>query len=170
MKRTAIACGVLLLLTSLAAQAQVDKKSETAEPKNIEMPAQGWTVNCASAAEGLVCKATQSIIVAQTRQLLVAVSVSKLSGTAGYVMSLLLPHGIFLPAGTSAQVDADPAQALIIESCDQRGCYANMPIPDKVLAAMRKGGVLTVAFQNLAKDNVKVQLPLAGFPEALKKL
>jgi invasion protein IalB len=164
---------VLMMAGSTGALAQTEKKAPAPaapEPMSVQLPAQGWVVNCATATEGLVCKASQSIVVAQSGQLLVAVSVAKLNGTAGYAMSLLLPHGIFLPAGTSVQIDAESAQAVVIESCDQRGCYANLPITEKVLTAMRKGKALAVMFQNLAKDNVKIQLPLAGFPDAIKKL
>jgi invasion protein IalB len=169
MKRS-LAALVFVLLGSAVASAQADKKAAAPEPKNIEMPAQGWTVNCGSTADGLVCRASQAIVVAQTRQVLTAVSVFKPTGSEALVMNLNIPHGLFLPAGMTVQVDAEPAQVLAIETCDAQGCYGNMPLPEKTLAAMRKGKQLTVTFQNLTKSNVKVQLPLSGFPEALKKL
>jgi invasion protein IalB len=118
----------------------------------------------------MVCRASQSISMPQTQQLLVAVSVFKSAGGSGHSLSLQLPHGIYLPAGTNVQIDAEPAQTVVIEMCDQRGCYGGMAISEKMLAAMRKGKLLDVAFQNMSKSTVKVQLPLAGFPEAIKKL
>jgi invasion protein IalB len=165
-----IAIGLAWVFGALPAHAQAAKKTEDAPPKNVEVPAQGWSVNCANGAQGLVCSATQSVRVGQTGQLLVATSVSKATGAASHAMSVVLPHGLFLPAGASVQIDAEPTQALVVETCDQRGCYATTPISDKALAAMRTGKMLTVAFQNMSKNNVKVQLPLAGFPDAIKKL
>ena len=38
------------------------------------------------------------------------------------------------------------------------------------LAAMRTGKILSVTFQNLAKNSVKVQFRLPSFPDALNKL
>jgi invasion protein IalB len=169
MKRS-LAALVFVLSGSAVAFAQAEKKAAAPEPKNIEMPAQGWTVSCGSTAEGLVCRASQAIVVAQTRQLLTGVSVFKPAGSESLAMSLNIPHGLFLPAGMSVQVDTEPVQALAIETCDAQGCYGSMPLPEKTLAAMRKGRQLTVTFQNLSKTNVKIQLPLSGFPEALKKL
>jgi invasion protein IalB len=178
MKFAIVAATALLLAfqASTPAVAQAAKKAAepqaaapaTAAPQNIEMPAQGWTVNCGNTATGLTCAATQSIIVAQTRQLLVAATVTK--AAAGHIMAVHLPHGILLPAGASVQIDAEPAQTLVIETCDSRGCYANMPLPEKTVASMRTGTALNVTFQNVGKSNVKVQLPLGGFAEAIKKL
>jgi invasion protein IalB len=167
---------VLLLLGALlapAASAQIspDKQTGAAEQKAIELPTQGWVVNCASASGGMTCQASQSIGVAQTKQLLAAVSVSKaVSPATGHAMALQLPHGLYLPAGANVQIDTEAPNPVVIETCDQRGCYANLPIPEKILATMRKGKMLAITFQNMSKSNVRVQLSLDGFPEALKKL
>jgi invasion protein IalB len=165
-----------LLVLPTAVLAQAEKKAvatvpnAAAEPKNVDLPAQGWLVNCAKVAEVMACKATQALTVPETKQLLAAVAVYKAGSGSGHAMTLQLPHGLFLPAGVSVQIDAEAAQLVVIESCDSRGCFATMPIPDKALAAMRKGKVLGLTFQNLTKGNVKVQLPLSGFPDALAKL
>jgi invasion protein IalB len=160
----------LAAVLCLATSSTTVNAQTAADPKNIELPAQGWTVNCANANGGLVCQASQAIVVARTRQVLVAVTIAKSSGASGHAMSLQLPHGLFLPAGANLQVDAEPAQAVVVETCDERGCHASVPVSEKMLAAMRKGTTMTVTFQNMTKSNVKVQLPLGGFPDAIKKL
>jgi invasion protein IalB len=182
MRRLCIAIVSLsvLALAPTAADAQSDKKAAPAEAraadtssndaKNVELPTQGWLVNCAKAADGMTCRATQSIGSADGKQLLAGVAIFKMTGTTGFGISLQLPHGLFLPAGASVQVDTEPAQTMVVETCDHRGCFAGGVIGDKVLAAMRKGKVLAITFQNLTKNNVKVQLPLSGFPDALAKL
>jgi invasion protein IalB len=142
-----------------------------AEPKQIEIPAQGWTVNCSTGVDGLACRVTQSMVVAQSGQLLAAATVFKTTGNATpYGLTLVMPHGLFLPAGASIQIDAEAVQALPIETCDQRGCYSTVPLPEKTVTSMKTGKTFTLTFQNLSKSNVKVQLPLAGFAEAVKKL
>ena len=136
------------------------------------MPAQGWTVQCGNAtAAGMSCRATQAIMVANTRQLVVLVAVTKaVEPATGYAITLQLPHGLFLPAGASIEVTPDPLQPAIIETCDPKGCYATLPLPETTVAAMQAGKLMTVAFQNLKKQTIKVQLPLEGFSEAIKKL
>lgn len=171
-----VSLSATLMLLPSAVLGQADKKAAptaakaAAETKNVDLPAQGWAVTCAKAAEGLACKATQAISVPETKQLLAAVAVYKPAGSSSHSMTLQLPHGLFLPAGVNVQTDAEAEQLVAIETCDQRGCFATMPLPDKSLAAMRKGKVLGLTFQNLNKGNVKVQLPLEGLPDALAKL
>jgi invasion protein IalB len=152
------------------AHAQDTKSPPSATPTTIEAPSQGWTVNCGQGPDGLVCRASQSIAVASTRQLLVAVTFFKAPKATTHTLAVQLPHGLLLPAGATVQIDAEATLPLVVETCDQRGCYGNINVTDPILASMRKGKMLVVAFQNLNKDNVKVQLPLVGFPEALKKI
>jgi invasion protein IalB len=181
----ALAATVVATLTALpVAQAQDAKAGKLAAPAaatvaptaaptaptTIDAPSQGWTVNCGQGPDGLICRASQSIAIASTGQLLVAVSLFKAPKATGYTLAVQMPHGLLLPAGATLQIDAEAAQPLIIETCDQRGCYGNINLTEPMLVAMRKGKVLVVTFQNLNKDNVKVQLPLAGFPDAMKKL
>jgi invasion protein IalB len=175
--QTALLFYGLLFLTALLApevRAQTpppETKAGASEQKAIELPTQGWNVNCASTAGAMSCQATQSIGIAQTKQLLAAISVFKIPGPpAGHAMTLKLPHGLFLPAGANVQIDTEPAQAVVVETCDQQGCYANLPVSEKMLGFMRKGKQLAITFQNMSKSNVRVQLSLDGFPEALKKL
>jgi invasion protein IalB len=150
------------------------KQAGSAEPTKLEIPSQGWTVNCSTGTDGLACKVTQSMFVGQpgqAGQLLAAATVFKAIGAAApYGLTLVMPHGLFLPAGASIQIDADAAQPLPIETCDQRGCYSTVPLPEKTMAAMKTGKVLSITFQNLSKSTVKVQLSLAGFADAVKKL
>jgi invasion protein IalB len=177
--KTALLVTTLSLAAAMPAVGQATKQSVPAppvatpsvEPKQIDIPAQGWTVNCASGAEGLACKATQSMMIAQSGQLLAAATIFKATGNASpYGLTVIMPHGLFLPAGASIQIDTEAVQAFPIETCDQRGCYSTLPLPEKTVASMKTGKTITLTFQNLSKSNVKVQLPLVGFSEAVKKL
>jgi invasion protein IalB len=176
-----LALTIAALLATLPAHAQKPVPAQApaattaapaaaAGPTTIDAPSQGWTVNCNQGGDGMICRASQSIAVASTGQLLVAVSLFKAPKATAHTLAVQMPHGLLLPAGATLQIDAEAAQPLIIETCDQRGCYGNIAVTEPLLAAMRKGKMLVVTFQNLNKDNVKVQLPLAGFPEALKKI
>ena len=64
-----------------------------------------------------------------------------------------LPLGLNLPAGAKMQVDDGKMVDLQIQTCEQRGCYANAPISPDLLAAMRSGKQFKVSFQNLGQGN-----------------
>ncbi len=127
-------------------------------------------MRCDNGAKGLACKAIQTIVLAKTRQLLLSVAVSKPADGPDLTMLLQLPHGLFNPAGITIAVDAAKPQALEIQTCDVKGCYAGTPIKAKELAAMKTGQTLNVVFQDLKKQNITVPVPLKGFDDALKKL
>jgi invasion protein IalB len=129
-----------------------------------------WTVQCANPGAGLQCKALQTILMAETRQLLLAVSVNKSAEGKNGAMLLHLPHGLFNPAGVTMAVDDAPAETLQIQTCDANGCYAGTPITPDKLAAMTKGTKLNVTFEDLKRQKITVPLPLKGFEDAYKKL
>ena len=170
-----------LLLSTGGAAAQASKSQKRpAVPVQQAAPAvsqdtkkatPGWTVHCGDASRGLVCKAVQSVARAKTRQLLASVTVTKPAGAnkKGTIL-LRLPLGIFNSAGVTLSVDDGKPEALEIQTCDAKGCYAGGPIAPKKLAAMRKGATLKLVFQNLQKKAITVPMPLKGFEAAYAKL
>lgn len=139
-------------------------------PRQAEQKAPGWTVQCSNPGKGLACKASQTVIMAKTRQLLVAVSVSKPEAGKDAAMLLHLPLGLFNPAGVTLGVDDQKAEALQIQTCDAKGCYAGASVTAERLAAMSKGTKLQVVFQDLQKKPISIPVPLQGFEDAFKKL
>jgi invasion protein IalB len=81
-----------------------------------------------------------------------------------------LPLGLNLPAGIKVQVDDGKTADMQIQTCENRGCYASMPVPADLLAALKSGKQFKVSFQNLGKETITVPLPLADFPAAYEKI
>ena len=163
----------LCLASALAggSETTVEKKSASpAAPLADAGAGVGWEVQCAQGAAVPVCKASQTIVVAETRQLLLAVSINKASADKNSPMLVHLPHGLFLPAGITVGVDGGAADKLDVQTCDAQGCYAGAGLaPDKI-AAMSKGTQLKVTFEDLQKQKIVVAVPLKGFDAAYKKL
>jgi invasion protein IalB len=156
-----------------AARAQAPKQTAPAEPTappNAAQAPPGWAVRCDNGGKGLVCKAAQTIVLAKTRQLLLSVAVSKPAGGQNAALLLHLPHGLFNPAGVVVSIDSATPQALQIQTCDARGCYAGMPISPENLGAMRTGTKLNVVFEDLKRQKITVPVPLKGFAAAFSKL
>ena len=86
------------------------------------------------------------------------------------VMLLLVPLGIYLPAGVKVQVGQDAAKTVPLQNCDGTGCLAEYAITEPELAAMLKGQGLTISVQDRDKQPVSVQVPATGFPAAYGKI
>jgi len=167
----ALACsGVASAQTTLEKTLPAANPAPAQQTRPAQPPAQAWSVDCADAGQGLACKAVQTIVLAETRQLLLSVAVSKPEGDKGAAMLLHLPLGLFNPAGATISIDEVAPEAPQIQTCDNQGCYAGAALTPERLAAMSKGTKLNVTFQDLKKQKIVVPVPLKGFEAAFKKL
>ena len=71
----------------------------------------------------------------KTGQLIVLINIRVASDTRTPMALIQLPLGLNLPAGAKLQVDDGKMAYLQIQTCEQRGCYANTPIAADMLAA-----------------------------------
>ena len=145
-----------------------------AEPAaNGAAPAQpGWAARCTSASRdaALECAIEQTAVLSKTGQLIVLVNIRVPSDTHAPVLLLQLPLGLNLPVGAKLQVDDGKSADLQIQTCDNRGCYASMPVAADLLAAMKSGKQLKLSFQNLNKETITIPMPLTDFPAAYDKI
>ena len=88
----------------------------------------------------------------------------------GLSILITLPHGLYLPAGVTTQVDKNKAEALAVQTCDDKGCYAGAALQQALLENMKKGEALVVGFQDLKKQSITLSLPLRGFADAYQKM
>jgi invasion protein IalB len=183
----AVLASVLLLPGFGAVSAQAPKKgapaavpvaapspapSASAEGQPNTPPPPGWVARCASVSRDapLECAVEETAVLTKTGQLIVLVNIRVASDTRQPVALVQLPLGINLPAGAKLQVDEGKTADLQIQTCENRGCYANLPIAPDMLAAMRSGKQLKVSFQNLGKETIAIPLPLADFAAAYDKI
>jgi invasion protein IalB len=132
----------------------------------------GWVARCTSASRDapLECAVEQTAVLTKTGQLIVLLNIRVASDTRQPIAVIQLPLGLNLPAGAKLQVDDGKVSDLQIQTCEQRGCYANSPIPAEMLAAMRSGKQLKVSFQNLGKETITIPMPLTDFAAAYDKI
>jgi invasion protein IalB len=140
-------------------------------PANTPAPP-GWAARCNSASRNapLECAIEQTAVLSKTGQLIVLINVRIPADTRTPVALVQLPLGLDLPAGAKLQVDDGKTSDLKIQTCEARGCYANVPIAPDMLAAMKSGKQLKVSFQNLAKEAITIPMPLADFAAAYEKI
>jgi invasion protein IalB len=128
----------------------------------------GWNARCGSNSRDapLECAIEQNAVLAKTGQVIVVVNIRIAPDTRAPVA----PLGLNLPGGAKVQVDEGKAVDLLIQTCEQRGCYANAPITPELLAAMRSGKQFKVSFQTLAKETITMPMSLADFAAAYDKI
>jgi invasion protein IalB len=132
----------------------------------------GWIARCTSLSRDapLECAIEQTAVLTKTGQLIVLINIRVAADTRTPIAVIQLPLGLNLPAGAKLQVDDGKTADLQIQTCEQRGCYANTPIAADMLAAMKSGKQLKVSFQNLAKEVISIPMPLADFAAAYDKI
>jgi invasion protein IalB len=142
-----------------------------AAPANTPAPP-GWVARCSSPSRDapLECAVEQSAVLTKTGQVIVLLNIRVAGDNRQPIAIIQLPLGLNLPAGAKLQVDDGKVSDLQIQTCEQRGCYANSPIPADMLAAMKSGKQLKVSFQNMAKESITIPMPLADFAAAYDKI
>jgi invasion protein IalB len=185
--RTAAVLLALAALACVPALGQAPKKAaqapavpaHTPTPQAAPSPDQaaqppppGWISRCSSAGRNaaLECAVEETAVLTKTGQLIVLVNI-RVTGDAHQPVALVqLPLGLNLPAGARLQVDDGKVIDLPIQTCENRGCYANTPVSPELLAALKSGKQLKVAFQNLNKEVITIPMPLADFGAAYEKI
>jgi invasion protein IalB len=160
--------GLSILLASPAAWAD-DAKPAAQKPAD----ANPWVVNCASGGQStdLQCQISQNLTESKTGQRVLTVTVRKQAGdNAGLAMLLALPHGLFLPAGATYQIDSGAKATVAIQTSDQNGAYAAVPLTPELLTAMKAGTNLNIGMESVTRKPVTIPVTLAGFTAAIDKL
>lgn len=146
-----------------AAAAQTSPDAAAAPPKL-------WMLQCSGAAQGLDCRVVQTLIVQGTGRRLLSVIVRRAAKGEPPGLMLQLPHGLYLPAGATFQIDKGKVEPLQVQTCDDKGCYAGFPVAPAMLQQMQGATTMTVTFQNLEKQTISVNVPMAGFASSYDKM
>jgi invasion protein IalB len=142
-------------------------------PSGTPAPAQpGWAARCSSPSRDapLECAMEQNATLTKTGQLVLLINIRVPGDTRAPVALVQLPLGLSLQAGAKLQVDDGKAVDLPIQTCENRGCYASIPLAPDMLAAMRSGKQLKVVFQDLAKETITIPLSLTDFSAIYDKI
>jgi invasion protein IalB len=142
-------------------------------PSAVPAPAQpGWIARCSSPSRDapLECAIEQSAVLTKTGQLVALVNIRVPGDTRAPIALVQLPLGLNLQAGAKLQVDDGKSSDLPIQTCENRGCYASVPISPEMLNALRAGKQLKVVFQDLAKETIAIPMSLADFASAYDKI
>jgi invasion protein IalB len=141
-----------------------------ASPGPVGQP--GWVARCSSPSRdaALECAMEQSAVLTKTGQLAALVNIRVPGDSRTPIALVQLPLGLNLQAGAKLQVDDGKSIDLPIQTCENRGCYASIPVSPEMLNALRAGKQLKVMFQDLAKEPIAIPMSLADFTAAYDKI
>jgi len=165
-----IGLALLALAVLLMEEETVLAKGKTSDRLGASTP---WRVICLKRgiSKKRKCKIVQKVLVKKTKKLLVAAAINRAGPkNEKTVMLLQLPTGLYLPAGVAVQIDKNKAHPIVVQTCDVRGCFTGLSLSDTMIANMKKGNSMTIAFKNLKKQTIAVGLSLSGFTAAFKRI
>jgi invasion protein IalB len=172
--RTGLRLGLASLLLTATVAAKAQQPDAEASPPGAgaadSQPAWSSQCNAEGRSETLDCAVVHRLFITNTGQLIGSVTIRMPGDTKEPVMMIQTPIGLFLPAGVSIDVDEKNPQRLELQTCDGNGCYAGSPVSDDFLASMLKGQKFNIKFQDLNKQEIRLQLSLVGFAAAFDKI
>lgn len=168
------ATALLSLTATTGALPQTAMPKKAASSANSAAVEPAWKVICpdSAAASGNApqpCSLVQNLVAGEQKQRLLTVIVQR-NAEVGHAMTVALPHGVLFPAGVTLQIDDAPAKPLIVQSSDQNGAYAGMPIDDATMSALKGGKSLKVGFSGTNGQRILVPVTLKDFGPGLTQL
>ena len=129
------------------------------EPTQVD-----WVKICGEdqATKKKICYTTRDFVSDQNQPVL-AVAVYDIQGDPNKVVRFLLPLGFILAPGVRFSIDQGTAQPGKYAVCFPNGCFAEVPVKDDVIAALKKGTAISISVQNQFAREVVFQVPLSTF-------
>lgn len=172
--RTVLIAVASVVFVSGGAVAQKAKTPEAAAagPKLVSS---NWTVSCRPAGETqeLLCEASQTINLAESRQTLMGVFVTPWKDKdkkEGFILRFQLPHGVNMPLGVQTKIDNQAAPSPEIQTSNQVGLFAKTDLTGPLLSALKKGTTMTVSFSSMNGNKLAIPVTLKGFSAVFEKL
>lgn len=131
-----------------------------------------WSSQCISPSRSAeaVCTLSHRVTLQETGQTVFVFEIRTRPNAPRAEILVSGPLGLFLPDGISLAVDGTPLLDLVLERCDQAGCYARQNLASDALSEMRAGDELEVRFSPVRNTSRTIELPLAGFDEGFARI
>lgn len=126
----------------------------------------GWFKACTKQADNDVCN-VQNIRTAANGQLLTAVNLIQITGkTTRAIFQVAVPTGRIIPAGVGLQIDGGQTQKIDYSICLPDRCISEAPLTEELVAALKRGGELTLTTLNFQQQPNPIKISLNGFTAA----
>lgn len=113
---------------------------------------------------------SQVLTEAKAGQRVLTVTIRRQGADGARGMVLMLPHSIYLAAGATYQVDQGEKTQVAIQTADQNGSYAAVPLADPLVDALKRGTALNVGMETANRAPITLPVSLTGFAVTYDKL
>ena len=172
---TVLLPALALLLAGAAAMAQAtgpavyDIARLAAPERAAPAPAPvAWLPQCTSQGRSapLACRIEQRLVVEETGQAFLTLTVHAAGGDAPPVLAIQTPLGLYLPPGLILRAGDGALLSIPVATCDANGCHATRVLDDSLLATLQAAGTLELVLHTAPNQTLAVPIPLTGFATA----
>ena len=96
--------------------------------------------------------------------------VARKDKSAGGLLRVLAPAGVFLPTGLAMEIDGKAQGRIGFLRCLPNGCIAQADVTEKLMKAFRKGKAANFIIYEAPGRGLALKVPLKGFTAAFKAL
>ena len=94
----------------------------------------------------------------------------KKSSANDLLLTALVPLNVVLPVGFGLVADGKPVATIAYRNCNQAGCWAQLKLDAKILAALQKSSTGEARMRLMNGQNVNLKFSLKGLSGALAAL
>jgi invasion protein IalB len=117
------------------------------------------------------CRMSQELFVAGSGKKILTVTIDsppKVQDAA--TMLFILPHGLYLPAGTTIKIDDGEERKLEIQTSDANGVYAGVALEEPMLTAVKRGRKIMLSMTDTNRKTLNIPIGLEGFTAAFARI
>ena len=135
-------------------------------------PNPGWSEKCSDAAkpQDRNCTLSRAIINKKNRRIMLGVTLRVAPPDRKPSLKLIVPLGIYLPAGITLTLDGENELPLKLDTCTPSVCLATVPLDGAFMQRLRRADKLAVVYQTIDQKPINMELPLGGFARAYDRI
>ena len=127
-----------------------------------------WTKVCGKdeRANTEICYTTRDFVTDKGQRIVAVALYDVKAKNAPKTLRILMPLGLLVPPGIRIAAEKSQPAAGRYSACLPHGCFAEAAVKDDLVAALKKGGALTVSARNQAGKEITFAVPTDGFGKA----
>lgn len=162
---TLLAAGLVLGLSALG-------PATPAEARKAQSKHGAWSIVCDTppGAASEQCALMQNVVAEDRSEVGLSVVVLKTADKKARILRVLAPLGVLLPNGLGLNIDGKDIGRAYFVRCIADGCYAEVILDEKLLAAMSTGSQATFILFQTPEEGIGIPVDLSGFKDGFGRL
>jgi invasion protein IalB len=111
------------------------------------------------------CALMQNVVADDRPEVGLSVVVLRTADRKSELLRILAPLGVLLPNGLGLEIDAKNIGTAYFVRCFQDGCYAEVVLDEKLLAALKGGKTAIFKVFQTPEEGIGIPVDLTGFSE-----